>query len=852
MKYNIRDLLTFSQDGNLSAASESVGTKYDEYGRPTETGFVSGLPGNPDASFSFSEVLTRNYYDGYNGTTQLSLTTYPQYQGKVRRSEAKVLGSSSTFLHTTFTYDAYGRVTNTAGNNYLNSGSSTAESVDMTYDWADNLLTQDRTHNPGSGATTGTQNIDFEWQYDHMGRSINYFFYLNSPSNTHLAEYNYNNRDELIERNLHSNYQSSLWAWWQSIDYTYNDLGWLTKINSNSHYSTATAFPTGCSPSLPSPTSPTRVRYPEDNDLFYLELQYDELFSSSNGSITSMSGTAQKGGNISQIAWRARGRDRQSYSFTYDHLSRLKTSSYFDVNNSGTASATNRYNENLTYDIRGNITALGRNGYYSSTCGYGQIDTLTYSYTSNTNRLSSITDNALSSQKMHGFDTGSGGSGYTYDDNGNLISDSYKGISSISYNYLNLPNVVIFSGGDTIEFTYDATGIKLRKTVKQGSTVQYVQDYAGGVEYRKVGTGSKRIEVIYHNEGRYYNLNVETNNTLNWQKEYAIRDHLGNTRLMFTDKNGNNVIDITGTASTNDILQENHYYGFGLSFEGPWLMDDAGRDNPYRYNNKELNEDFGLDWYAYGARYYDPVLGRFTGVDPISDQFAELSTYNYASNDPISNIDLHGLQGVKYHDEETNTTTFEVDVIVITGAKGKFYSNYTSNDIPNIQEAFKTVFGGTFENKEGEKFQFSFNVTEKSFSETVTKEKKSGKIKEKEKSTDVGMREIGMLMSENSKTGNDGRTTYPLLLVNQGEVPGTDGGEQGIVTKVDPNAKGGFSAALRHETLHFMLQRYRDSKGSGNNLHHRLNGALGRPFTNPPLNNAILNKLKEFVPDKKK
>jgi RHS repeat-associated protein len=62
--------------------------------------------------------------------------------------------------------------------------------------------------------------------------------------------------------------------------------------------------------------------------------------------------------------------------------------------------------------------------------------------------------------------------------------------------------------------------------------------------------------------------------------------------------------------------------------------------------DKELNEDFGLDWYAYGARYYDPALGRFTGVDPISDRFPHVSTFNYAENEPIANIDLHGLQKV--------------------------------------------------------------------------------------------------------------------------------------------------------------------------------------------------------------
>jgi len=172
--------------------------------------------------------------------------------------------------------------------------------------------------------------------------------------------------------------------------------------------------------------------------------------------------------------------------------------------------------------------------------------------------------------------------------------------------------------------------------------VQYEQDYIGGIEYRKVGTNSKRVETIYHNEGRFYNLNVETNNTLNWRKEYSIHDHLGNIRLMFADKNANGIVDVTNSASTNDILQESHYYPFGLSYEGPWLMNDVARDNKYQYNGKELNEDFGLNWYDYGARFYDAAIGRWGQIDPLSDKFAAWSHYNYAMNNPMSLIDPDG------------------------------------------------------------------------------------------------------------------------------------------------------------------------------------------------------------------
>ncbi|MBK8191655.1 MAG: hypothetical protein IPK76_00015 [Lewinellaceae bacterium] len=76
------------------------------------------------------------------------------------------------------------------------------------------------------------------------------------------------------------------------------------------------------------------------------------------------------------------------------------------------------------------------------------------------------------------------------------------------------------------------------------------------------------LEAIYHAEGRVYN----NGGTLRY--EYAIRDHLGNTRLTFTDKNGNGVVDVTNT-SANEILQENHFYPFGLDLAGPWMNDAA-------------------------------------------------------------------------------------------------------------------------------------------------------------------------------------------------------------------------------------------------------------------------------------
>lgn len=102
-------------------------------------------------------------------------------------------------------------------------------------------------------------------------------------------------------------------------------------------------------------------------------------------------------------------------------------------------------------------------------------------------------------------------------------------------------------------------------------------------------------------------------------------------------------MDVTDDPETNEILQESHYYPFGMAMDGQW-MSNTGRENRYLYNDKELNGDFGLDWYDYGARWYDPSIGRFTGVDPIAEDFPWVTTYNYAENEPIANIDLWGLQ----------------------------------------------------------------------------------------------------------------------------------------------------------------------------------------------------------------
>jgi len=156
------------------------------------------------------------------------------------------------------------------------------------------------------------------------------------------------------------------------------------------------------------------------------------------------------------------------------------------------------------------------------------------------------------------------------------------------------------------------------------------RDYVGGIEYY-----NGVMEAIYHDEGR---VSFDNGQSL---YEYNLTDHLGNLRLSFADRNGDGDVDITSDPATNEILQEHHYYPFGMAMEGDWVNNPV-KGNRYRYNGKEWNEDFGLGWYDYGARWYDPAIGRWNAVDPLAEEMAAWSPFNYTFNNPIISIDPDG------------------------------------------------------------------------------------------------------------------------------------------------------------------------------------------------------------------
>ncbi len=393
--------------------------------------------------------------------------------------------------------------------------------------------------------------------------------------------------------------------------------------------------------------------YTDGNDLFFLELHYNEAKAA-------IDATPQQNGNIAFLDWQVKNQLPQSYGFQYDALNRLKAAKHA----TGNYVANDAFGvNNISYDKNGNILSLQRHGVPQNPddC-YAIIDDLAYAYTGN--QLTGVTELGDTERGFLGSD-----GGYTYDANGNLQFDGNRYATFDLYNHLNLPAAYVKYGAGYLEWDYDANGTKLQKRSFDNSSVapgvalsdfaatpaDETRDYVNGIEYV-----NNQLEAIYHEEGRI----IKNNGNFEWQ--WCLKDHLGNTRLLFSDLNNDGEID-----PANELLSISNYYPFGMSWENNTNTSPLQR---HLYNGKELDTDFGLNVLFYGARLHDPALGRFTTLDPLAADFASWSTYHYTYNNPIRFIDPDGRAADDIINIEKST-----GAITVTKAAGDDVVNLVDN-----------------------------------------------------------------------------------------------------------------------------------------------------------------------------
>jgi RHS repeat-associated protein len=530
--YDKLDRVVLTQDARQRVTGKWTFYKYDSYGRMVYSGLyvnagtlatVAALvPTTATVANSYESeqvnatthgysnnvfpttsitVLSVNYYDHYdfdrNGTPDFTydnahVSGQEQAAGSKTRGlptgSKQVLidatGITSNWLIGAAFYDQYDRPIQTQSNNALYLAGIDKQTT--VYDFAKPLKTYSTHNKTASSSLSILDRADF----DHAGRVTKVYRKIGNDPEQTVAEYSYNSLGQVIAKKLHKKADNSFV---QTVDYTYNIRGWLKKINDPGSLG---------------------------SDFFAQELVYNE-------NLNALGQSGAWNGNITATTWKegfgnSVTDQQKAYAYTYAKNDQLKNSKY----GAGASFALNvdRFNEqNITYDVNGNIKGLQRVS--ANAAGINTtIDNLTYTYQTNRNSIGQVEDGAANTA---GFNNGaSTGTEMLYDGAGDLTKDDNKGISAISYNALGKVERVTLAGNKELRYTYDASGNKVAMEEWTGATLTRTTRYVGGFVYE-----NDTLRFFSSPEGR-----VVVNNGTNYEYQYALADHQGNTRTVFTSK----------------------------------------------------------------------------------------------------------------------------------------------------------------------------------------------------------------------------------------------------------------------------------------------------------------------------
>jgi len=616
MVYDLTDRLVASQDGNQKLNGQWTVNKYDVFNRrlysfiatKSQADIASALGSNPinetlgtdnltggytlTGDIPVTAMLTVNYYDNYSFIPSGNNLNYDSSQEQngytAYYSNAKGLLTGTRVYHlndpnasetTALYYDKYGRVVQTRATNHL-------LGYDITYnklDFRGKVTKSQKEHNISGQAVIPEV---YRYAYDKAERLILTRYKLGANDTITLAANSYDELGRLRVKVLGAI---------DATTYSYNVRSWTTDISGS--------------------------RFSEN--LYY---------NANTAGLPSF--TPAYNGNIAGMQWNVTNESgNRAYSFTYDGLNRLTDAIYTGFSSGVINGTQNRYDEHFGFDKMGNTTSFTRNGLLSSSGGYGTIDNLSFTY--NGNQKVKIVDagtNGIFYGDEEFVQNGTNtGNSCAYDANGNRLYDSNSNIWGIQYNTLNLPDAMQFYQGHQTNYTYSASGTKLKvidKTAPAGVVLPVTSlnsilsnpsvstitttDYVGNMIYEN-GT-LKRIltPVGYWQAGTFY---------------YFLKDHLGSNRVVMTGSGG--------------IAETSSYYPSGMRFGESAVS--GGSVQPYRHTGHEMQEMHGLNWIDNLARFRTVSDGSgFTGVDLLCEKYYSISPYSYCAGNPVNRVDPDG------------------------------------------------------------------------------------------------------------------------------------------------------------------------------------------------------------------
>jgi len=378
------------------------------------------------------------------------------------------------------------------------------------------------------------------------------------------------------------------------VSYAYNEVNWLTSLTEPKP---PTALPGDAAPQTTyqydAKGNQTQVAYPNgvtQKSAYDASKRVTHIWANGPGgsTITDYTYTYCKDGSFSCDKTQD-GSERQAVRDKDGNTTAYNYSDHDRLHEAKTTNAGNTTNDYLyEYDGAGNRTKQNHNG---------QDTTYTYD---DANEL-----------------TQAGNTTYQYDANGNLAGDSTG--RTLSYNPRDQTTAFALPGQNPLPASYAGTTQAERTNL---GDLQYLNNAAGvGLQVNKpAGIGSAATTTYYTHDNAGHLVGERTSTAGNY---YYLFDALGSV--------------VAATDKTGAVAATYRYDPYGADIGTTGTL-----ENPWRYASGYYDQQTKL--YHYGARYYDPALGRFNQTDPIQHQAdpKQSNKYVYASADPVNLTDLTG------------------------------------------------------------------------------------------------------------------------------------------------------------------------------------------------------------------
>lgn len=729
MVYDVRDLVVMSQDSNLRSQQKWQFTCYDGLGRVDSMGLMTD-PSEynnlsyhtnlallsatyPNVASYTSELMSRTFYDDYSAigaasglpatmatnyignsnyfvttlntspTYAVGITAHPITRGLTTGTMTKVIGTTSQFLYTESFYDDRGRITQSQSINYTGGIDTATNQYDFTGKNLRSLLSHSKLGNTVQHHTVVTKNdYDQAFRLRHTWKNID-----GAAADQLIDSLQYNERGQLNAKYLGNNVDS--------VVYTYNIRGWTNGINRSYLAGTASHY-------------------------FGMELRYDAAASAAG---SNSGNPLQYNGNIAGQVWKTPGAGvPREYDYYYDRASRLNKANFAQSTDGGSTWTTSPVNYSvyggdvsdpsnqyaIGYDANGNIQTLYQQGFMIG--GSAPIDLLVYSYLPGSNKLSGVTDlaNNPTSQlgDFHYNSSTKGSTDYFYDGDGNLTLDNNKAITAITYNFLNLPQLIHFQGKGNINYVYAASGEKLAKVTIDSTAQHSIRTlYLDGMVYQQTGTmaapggATDTLQFIAHEEGRArwaYHKYLQIAPAYRMEYDFYEKDHLGNTRIVLTQEH-----DTTNYLATMEQIYratESQIFGNIASTCVPWttIPNYASIPSNLHFSVTNPNDSVSkVDYTGSSGQTSGPsLLLKVMGGDTISSISVQsyyasntLSTTNSSFNTVLNSL-AGGLMGLPAPASEGTLSGFTASGSPVYSALSTFLSTKDPAAPPNYPKAY--------------------------------------------------------------------------------------------------------------------------------------------------------------------